>query len=79
MYSLIYSVCLPTKKHQEVRDMMTEYGVNEDVYELVPPLSTMQPTDARLLHVKVVLIEPRCSLSAAADPLRCSSTDDFSD
>jgi len=63
-------VCLPTKKHQEVRDMMTEYGVNEDVYELVPPLSTMQPTDVRLLHVKVVLIEPRCSLSAAADPLR---------
>ena len=63
---------MPTKKHQEVRDMMTEYGVNEDVYEVVPPLSTMQPTDARLLHVKVVLIEPRCSLSAAADPLRFS-------
>ena len=29
----------------------------------------MEPSDSRLSHVKICLIEPRCSLSAAADPL----------
>lgn len=63
-------ICLPKRKHEEFMKHLTLLHVNVDVIELLPPLSTIDASDSRLSHVKICLIEPKCSLSAAADPLQ---------
>lgn len=63
-------VCLPKRKHDEFRDYLTKLNVGENLVELVAPLSTLESNDPRLKEVKLCLIEPKCSLSATADPLQ---------
>jgi len=37
---------------------------------LIPPLSTIAPNDKILMHVKMCVVEPECSLTLASDPIQ---------
>ena len=63
-------ICLPKRKHEEFLAHLEGLAVSTENIELLPPLSTMDPSEQRLSQVKISLIEPKCSLSAAADPLQ---------
>ena len=63
-------ISLPTSKHQTAINTFDELGISQEKYTLIPPLSTMDPHHPELVDVKVTIIEPSCSLSAAADPLQ---------
>ena len=63
-------ICLPKKRHEEFEQYLLSIGVPEKTFCLIPPLSTVEPSDPIFQHVKICLLEPKCSLSATADPLQ---------
>lgn len=63
-------ICVPKRKHEEFRAHLERLHVPQENIHLLPPLTTLEPNDPRLSQVKISLVEPKCSLSAAADPLQ---------
>jgi len=63
-------ICLPKRKHEDFLLQLERLHVKTENIVLLPPLSILEPSDSRLSQVKISLIEPKCSLSAAADPLQ---------
>lgn len=63
-------VCVPKSKHEEFREKLTSVGISDDLVELLPPLSTLDPQAGLLQSVKICIVEPECSLTLTSDPIQ---------
>jgi len=63
-------ICAKRVNHEILNQKLLDLGINENLFKLIPPLSTIAPNDKILMHVKMCVVEPECSLTLASDPIQ---------
>lgn len=63
-------ICAKRANHEILNQKLLDLGINENLFKLIPPLSTIAPNDKILMHVKMCVVEPECSLTLASDPIQ---------
>jgi len=63
-------ICAKRANHELLNQKLLDLGINENLFKLIPPLSTIPPNDKILMHVKMCVVEPECSLTLASDPIQ---------
>jgi len=63
-------ICAKRVNHEILNQKLLDLGINENLFKLIPPLSTIPPNDKILMHVKMCVVEPECSLTLASDPIQ---------
>lgn len=63
-------ICAKRVNHEILNQKLLDLGINENLFKLIPPLSTIAPNDKILMHVKMCIVEPECSLTLASDPIQ---------